>query len=463
MRRALLLLLLAACSKDNILGITLVEPVGEDPLAQAGSIKITAGAHQQTVPVQNGHYNLSFTITTTNPAELEPLEVTAYGGDGVSVVAHGKTPTIQLTPANGTLFVYVAKPGTLGSPVASDGTSPTTMAARTHHAAAYYPGLGIFVAGGLDSTMHPTTSVSLWFHYELAEDTSALWVLGAGRTDLAAAFDGSYLNFFGGADANGNASSIAEIMDPTGSIGVPETQTIVPAGVAASARTQAAAAMGAEGLLVFGGRGADGMPKAGAVLFTAVAGDKNLLWTGAVPRVGATATSILNGAQIVVFGGGPAGMPVMEKYVNQSSAVVVSPDPTTNRSLHAATVLPNGSILFTGGKDDTGAPLASATVYDPVASTAMEMPNFLQTARFGHTATLAGSDIVIAGGETASGIAGTVEAFDAMTLAPLGAPITMRVPRRHHTAMDPGNDSVVILGGDDAQGVPTGVVEIYQP
>lgn len=463
MKRALVVLALAACSKDNFLDLNLIEPVGQDPLAQAASINVTAGAHTQTVPVTGGHYNLSFTIQTGNPAELQPIEVKAFAADGVTLVAHGKTPVVQLAPANGALFIYVAKPGTLGSPLATDGVSPTKMAARTRHAAAYYPGLGVFVGGGLDATMQPTNTVGLWFHYELVESTSALWVLGQARSDLVAGFDGSFLNFLGGTDPSGMASSVAEILDPTGSIGLPEARTIVAAGAVNGERTQAAAAMGNEGFLVFGGRGPDGMPQAGALLFTATAGEKPLLWPNAVPRVGATATAILDGAQIIVFGGGPAGMPVMEKYVSQTSAVAVTPNPTTNRTQHAAVLLPNGSILFVGGKDDSGAPLASATVYDPVAGTAMELPSFLQTARFGHTATLAGSDIVIAGGETGSDVAGTVEAFDAMTLASRGAPIPMTVPRKHHTATDPGNDSVVILGGEDASGVPTGVVEIYQP
>jgi hypothetical protein len=462
-KRALLVLALAACSKDNFLDLHLVEPAGQDPLAQAASIKISAGAHMQTVPVTGGHYNVSFTLQTSNPAELQPVEVQAFASDGVTMVAHGKTPVIQLAPSNGGLYVYVASPGSLGSPLASDGVSPTKIGARTRHAAAYYPGLGVFVGGGLDSTMQPTNTVALWFHYELTESTSALWALGQARSDLAGAFDGSLLDFLGGTDASGVTSSVAEILDPTGSIGLPEARTIVAAGQANGARTHAAAAMGSEGFLVFGGRGTDGMPQAGAVLFTPNDGDKALLWPNAVARVGATATAILNGAQIIVFGGGPAGKPVMEKYVSQTSAVAVMPDPTTNRTEHAAVVLPNGSILFTGGKDDSGAPLASATVYDPVAGTAMELPGFLQTARFGHTATLAGTDIVIAGGETGSGVAGTAEAFDAMTLAPRGGPIPMTVPRKHHTATDPGNDSVVILGGEDENGVPTGVVEIYQP
>src|SRR5262249_60102310 len=162
-------------------------------------------------------------------------------------------------------------------------------------------------------------------------------------------------------------------------------------------------------------------------------------------------------------GGGPAGMPVMEKYVNQTSATVVTPNPTTNRTNHSATLLPNRSILFAGGNDDTGNPLATATVYDPVANMAREIPAFLQAARSGHTATVAKDVVVVAGGLAGTNIVGTVEVFDATTLAPRSAPIPMRVPRAHHTATDPGNGSVVILGGEDATGAPTGVVEIYQP
>src|SRR5262249_20071505 len=161
----------------------IIEPVGDDPLAQAATLRISAGAHTQTVPVTNGHYNVSFTLKTSNPTELEPVSVEALASDG-TVVARGKTPLIQLAPSSGQLIVYVARPGSLGSPIASDGVSPTTITPRTRHAAAYYPGLGIFLAGGKDTTGQAQTSVALWFHYELTESTSSLWTLGSGRTDL---------------------------------------------------------------------------------------------------------------------------------------------------------------------------------------------------------------------------------------------------------------------------------------
>jgi hypothetical protein len=288
-------------------------------------------------------------------------------------------------------------------------------------------------------------------------------VLGAARSDLAFGFDGAYLEIVGGSDVSGNASSLGEIMDPTGSIGIPETRTVVTQGMANLARTQAAATFGNEGFLLFGGLGSDGHAQSGALLFTLNGGSKPVSWLSAVPRVGATATAILSGQQIVVFGGGPAGMPVMEKYVSQTSATVVTPNPTTNRTSHSATLLPNGSILFAGGNDDAGNPLATATVYDPVANMAREIPSFLQAARSGHTATVAKDVVVVAGGLAGTNVVGTVEVFDASTLAPRSPPIPMRVPRAHHTATDPGNNSVVILGGEDATGAPTGVVEIYQP
>src|SRR5262249_35781646 len=115
MRRAVLLFALAACSKDNFLDLLIIEPVGDDPLAQAATLRISAGAHTQTVPVTNGHYNVSFTLKTSNPTELEPVSVEALASDG-TVVARGKTPLIQLAPSSGQLIVYVARPGSLGSP-----------------------------------------------------------------------------------------------------------------------------------------------------------------------------------------------------------------------------------------------------------------------------------------------------------------------------------------------------------
>src|SRR5207248_10596760 len=104
------------------------------------------------------------------------------------------------------------------------------------------------------------------------------------------------------------------------------------------ARAEAAATFDSEGFLLFGGKGDGGAPQAGALLFT-LSGSMVLPWTGAVPRVGATATNVLNDSQVIVFGGGPADQPFMERYVSKTSAGPITPNVTTNRRYHTATLL----------------------------------------------------------------------------------------------------------------------------
>lgn len=73
------------------------------------------------------------------------------------------------------------------------------------------------------------------------------------------------------------------------------------------------------------------------------------------------------------------------------------------RAFHTATHLPNGQILVTGGVDNTGTPLNSAEIYDPLADTWTVVQN-MGAARSGHTATLefdtSHTKVVVAGGMT---------------------------------------------------------------
>ncbi|HJZ86233.1 MAG TPA: kelch repeat-containing protein [Polyangia bacterium] len=466
--RALTGLALAACSQDHTLTLHIVTPVGDDPFQQASTVRVSAGSHQSSSPVTGSHFNLSFTFSTGSQSGLAPIVVDALAGNG-SIVGHGATPPYPLAPTDAGVWVYVARPGSLTQPPsASDASKPFQLnPARSRHAAVFYSGFGVFLAGGRSGPGNPLTSVSLWSSYGLVELTArdpSVLALSAARSDLASgAASNGYLYLVGGADGMGAPTSLGEYMDPTGSIGVPFVRTATQGGQPQLARAQAAAAFGSEGFLLFGGLGTGGTPQAGAILFD-LSGSQLVGWTGAVPRLGATATAILMGAQVIVFGGGPAGMPVMERYSSKTSALTITPDPTANRTDHSATLLDDGRILFVGGHDDTGSPLASATVYDPGTNMAVEMPGFLTYARSGHTASKVGKEILIAGGQAGTGnLVAPAEAFDAHTLTPLGHAIALSQPRLRHAAVNPGNDTVVILGGEDANGAAIGAVEIYQP
>ena len=84
----------------------------------------------------------------------------------------------------------------------------------------------------------------------------------------------------------------------------------------------------------------------------------------------------------------------------------------TARSFHTATLLPNsGKVLVVGGFDTTGAPLASAELYDPATRTFGPTGNNMPNKAAGHaTILLPSGKVLIVGGGTSS-----VEIYDPST------------------------------------------------
>src|SRR6266576_103918 len=73
------------------------------------------------------------------------------------------------------------------------------------------------------------------------------------------------------------------------------------------------------------------------------------------------------------------------------------------RTGHAATVLADGRVLITGGRDSAGIIVATAEVFDPATETSTAV-GALVTARVSHTATLLPNGrVLVAGGTSATG------------------------------------------------------------
>jgi hypothetical protein len=451
----------AACSDTPSRPFTLhpLLPFGQDPLAGAATLRITAGSDVRSVPIPADHATIAIELSDLSAAAPVAIVVDALAADGASIVARGASPPVK--PSSGDLWVFVAAPGSVGSPPGIDGRSAGTIdPPRSRHAAVFVPGFGTYLLGGRGADGTPLDTVSLWMSYDIIEAQSSLYALGHARSDLAAALgaDG-YLACIGGVTAAGPTSSV-ELVDPTGSIGYPFARELVSDGQPTLARSQGAVAALAEGILVFGGLGSDERPRAGAIRITTQNGAEPIVWPGAVPRVGMTATTLASG-EVVLFGGGAPGGAVLERY-GSATGHVVSPDPTMNRTGHTATLLSDGRVLWVGGVDDAGRTLGSATLFDPVTGTATELSAFLAHPRSGHTATLAGHEILFAGGAEGDALVAAAEAFDAGTLAKLRE-VTLAAPRIHHAAVNGDTESVVLLGGEDLAYRPIGLVEIYQP
>lgn len=169
------------------------------------------------------------------------------------------------------------------------------------------------------------------------------------------------------------------------------------------------------------------------------------------------ATRLPNGN--VLATGGYAGSGVT------NSAMIF--DPATNawtaaasmlagRSDHTATVLLNGKVLVIGGQQDILTALASAEIYDPATNT-WQAAASMSTARVRHSATLLpnGKVLVIGGYDPAGSITfwQTAELYDPTT--DTWTPMTTQLsqPRGQHGAeLLPGGNTVLLIGGVNRTG-----------
>jgi hypothetical protein len=205
--------------------------------------------------------------------------------------------------------------------------------------------------------------------------------------------------------------------------------------------------------------------------------------------VGIHTATLLADGKVLVAGGSEGtfnyaygGLPDAELYDPVARSFIATSSMTSARTLHTASLLPNGKVLVTGGFDegrpDQPLPESSAELYDP-ATGSFTPAGTMGIARAVHTATLLpNGKVLIAGGGTEEivdggfpffgpGIAES-EVYDPATnsFAPAGA---MGSPRYAHTATLLPNGKVLITGGfstsDSSAGAPQALLmaELYDP
>ena len=134
------------------------------------------------------------------------------------------------------------------------------------------------------------------------------------------------------------------------------------------------------------------------------------------------------------------------------------------REQHAATLLPNGTVLVVGGFDGVN-PLASVELYDPRSNTWRAAPS-LAGPRYRTTATLLRNGLVIVAGGTlgppfgfASGL-NTVELYDPRSNTWRAGP-SMPVASNAFTATLLRNGNLLVAGGDNFGALAS--AEMYVP
>ncbi|MGD0165551.1 MAG: IPT/TIG domain-containing protein, partial [Candidatus Sulfotelmatobacter sp.] len=184
---------------------------------------------------------------------------------------------------------------------------------------------------------------------------------------------------------------------------------------------------------------------------------------------GQTATQLTTGQVLIAGGMSASGVENNAELYTATSQSFAAAANAMNiaRWLHTATLLNDGTVLIAGGSNlSNETTLNSAEIYDPVAGTFTLLPNTLNTARVGHTATLLsnGQVLIVGGYDPATGIISDAELYDptAQVFIDLG---NTNTPHFHHTATLLQNGQVLITGGE-TDPTPSGAyntAEVFNP
>jgi hypothetical protein len=185
---------------------------------------------------------------------------------------------------------------------------------------------------------------------------------------------------------------------------------------------------------------------------------------------------------------GPTTIEAASGLINGSTTLTVIPGASvtgslnTARYLHTATLLNNGMVLVVGGilytppppcyvlpcAPGTSTVLASAELYNPATGLFTATTGSLNTARYGHTATLLpDGTVLIAGGTSAAGASGpflsTAELYNPATETFSYTTNDLNTARYFQTASLLSNGMVLLAGGYNAATEQLASAELYNP
>jgi hypothetical protein len=404
------------------------------------------------------------------------------------VVAQGQSPEIELVLATPpVVLILVQKPGSFGRTYDLDYPRRELAAAPIRAVPKFMPGLpitvGFFGLGRVITATGMPEQVSeayALYNPMIHGISSAGMSLPMGnlrqpRTDAATVVHGGQVLIFGG-----EATPPGKSPGPTAQLDIvtmertgfdtfqphvenPKMAT-APPGVARS-RT---ALVDLEAAYAFGGRAGDQLldtvVKIDPVLDEALA---LLPVRMAGPREGHTATvaAVQAGREVLVFGGAAAAVPVAEVLTFPMAGpafVPVTGQAGPPRRDHVALAVPGKDwVIVIGGRNDAGV-LGDSILYQGQMRTIGPGVIKLATPRHSATAFILGDDLVVAGGFDAAGVPiGNAEVFHTGDLMPRGVvPCSQRAGA---AVIVLPNQMALLLGGTKADGLPTSVVEVYQP
>ncbi len=182
------------------------------------------------------------------------------------------------------------------------------------------------------------------------------------------------------------------------------------------------------------------------------------------PRSGCLATTLEDGA-VLLLGGTSTNFGI-ELVEDGQTSILAANFPGDWRD-GAAVLLSDGRTIAMGGRREAGGALDTALAILGRSVDLQPVGNLLH-ARVRFTATRLGNSptapVLVVGGTGASGPVGELELFspgpDTFSAV---AGTALQIPRSGHTATRLPDGRVLVVGGIDADGQPTAVVEAYDP
>jgi len=177
---------------------------------------------------------------------------------------------------------------------------------------------------------------------------------------------------------------------------------------------------------------------------------------------GQAATQLPNGSWLMTGGqsGGVLALPIAVIVDTAGKSITLSAQLVQARANHSATLLPSGVVLILGGTDAKGNVISTAEQFDPASGVFTSLGNLGLIARTGHTTTvLSSGQIMIAGGNDAYGH----PLFDVELYNPACASCIserfnakLDVARLNQVAALLPNSTVLLWGSSNAQVLNTG-------
>lgn len=420
-------LALTACEGDTgLIEIDLATAPGSTLLDGAQTLRMTITNPRRVLTAERSAGGFSLAIDLPATGESAALLVDALAADG-SVLASGASPRFPLGGESGRVVVYLAAPDSID-------VAPTSLDPPRVEIAVGTLAYGAILAGGAVAGGTPSDALEIYNAYD--HSLLAGMPLPGPRAGLAVGVGALGVYLFGGRDETGAPDSTLWRFDPA----QPPAGSYFDFGPkpGLGRAGQRFVPTGNERFLLTGAPAAELLGLDGSLV---VRDD-----VASLPPDGVTATG--NDGTTASFFAGPDG--VVRCRASACDALALP-----GRTGASVVTLPGGKVgVVCGSSELLRIDVATGTA-EPIAS----VPTVAKTAC---AVAVTSRHLVIAGGSIAGAVDGGVEIFDAATLAPV-ATSTLAVPRAGAVAIALPNDQVLIAGGSDAAGQPTGTLELFTP